>query len=84
MALRARAVSASTADQQNAAAGKQFLVPGEPVRTNRTAFGEIQNTKVQSAFICTTYFMCTPNQGCGTGPFFDRIRKLKSGSDPEC
>jgi hypothetical protein len=46
MALRARAVSASTADQQNAAAGKQFLVPGEPVRTNRTAFGEIQNTKV--------------------------------------
>jgi hypothetical protein len=26
-------------------------------------------------------FVCTVNQGCGTGPFFDRIRKSKSGSE---
>ena len=48
MALRARAVSASTADQPALAAtgGKQFLLPGDPVRANRTALGEIKNTKV--------------------------------------
>ena len=48
MALRARAVSASTADQPVLAAtgGKQFLLPGDPVRANRTALGEIKNTKV--------------------------------------
>lgn len=44
MALRARAASASTADQP--AGVKQFLVPKEPVRTNRTALGEIKNTKI--------------------------------------
>lgn len=46
MALRARAVSASTADQPTAVGGKQFLLPGDPVRINRTALGEIHNTKV--------------------------------------